>query len=98
MTRMKTPPHPGRSIRDACLEPFGLTVTEGAKVLGVTRATLSNLINGRAGISPEMAIRLAKAFGGSPETWLKLQMQYDLARALKNERALKVQRVTRTAA
>lgn len=95
MTRMKNPPHPGRSIRDACLEPLGLTVTAGAKVLGVTRATLSNLINGRAGISPEMAIRLAKAFGGSPETWLKLQMQYDLAQALKNERALKVQRVTR---
>ena len=67
-------------------------------MLGVTRATLSNLINGRAGISPEMAIRLGKAFGGSPETWLKLQMQYDLAQALKNEAALKVQRVTRPAA
>jgi addiction module HigA family antidote len=98
VTRMKNPPHPGRSIRDACLEPLGLTVTEGAKILGVTRATLSNLINGRAGISPEMAIRLAKAFGGCPETWLKLQLQYDLAQALKNEAALKVQRVTRTAA
>ena len=85
MDRMKNPPHPGRSIRDACLEPLGLTVTEGAKVLGVTRATLSNLINGRAGISPEMAIRLANACGGNPETWLKLQMQYELARALKNE-------------
>lgn len=98
MTRMKTPPHPGRSIRDACLEPLGLTVTGGARVLGVTRATLSNLINGRAGISPEMAIRLAKAFGGSPETWLKLQMQHDLAQALKNEAALNVRRVTRPAA
>jgi addiction module HigA family antidote len=98
MTRMNDPPHPGRSIRDACLEPLGLTVTEGAKVLDVTRATLSNLINGRAGISPEMAIRLAKAFGGSPETWLKLQMQYDLAQALKNEAALKVRRVVRPAA
>ena len=81
MTRMKNSPHPGRSIRDACLEPLGLTVTEGAKALGVTRATLSNLVDGRAGISPEMAIRPAKAFGGSPETWLKLQMQYDLAQA-----------------
>jgi antitoxin HigA-1 len=98
VTRMKNPPHPGRSIRDACLNPLGRTVTEGAKALGVTCATLSNLINGRAGISPEMAIRLAKAFGGSPETWLKLQMQYDLARALKDEQALKVQRVTRPAA
>jgi antitoxin HigA-1 len=98
MTRMKNPPHPGRSIRDACLEPMDLTVTEGAKVLGVTRATLSNLINGRAGISPEMAIRLAKAFGGIPETWLKLQMQYDLAQALKSEAGLKVRRVTRPAA
>ena len=98
MIRMKNPPHPGRSVRDACLEPLGLTVTAGARVLGVTRATLSNLINGRAGISPEMAIRLAKAFGGSPETWLKLQMQYDLAQALKREFALKVQRVTRPAA
>lgn len=98
MTRMKTPPHPGRSIRDACLEPLGLTVTEGARVLGVTRATLSNLINGRAGISPEMAVRLATAFGGSPETWLKLQMQYDLAKVLRNKAALGVQRVTRPAA
>ena len=98
MTRMKEPPHPGRSIGDACLEPLRLTITEGARALGVTRATLSNVINGRAGISPEMAIRLAKAFGRSPETWLKLQMQYDLAQALKNEAALKVRRVTRPAA
>ena len=98
MIRMKEPPHPGRSIRDACLEPLGLTVTEGASALGVTRATLSNVINGRAGISPEMAIRLAKAFGGSPETWLRLQTQYDLAQALKNEANLKVRRVTRPAA
>jgi len=95
MMRMKDPPHPGRSIRDACLEPLGLTVTDGAKALGVTRATLSNLINGRAGVSPEMAIRLAKAFGGSPETWLKLQLQYDLAQALRNEAALEVRPVRR---
>ena len=100
MIRMKNPPHPGRSVRDACLEPLGLTVTAGARVLGVTRATLSNLINGRAGISPEMAIRLAKAFGGSPETWLKLQMQYDLRPGVeaRENSALKVQRVTRPAA
>jgi addiction module HigA family antidote len=73
-------------------------VTEGAEVLGVTRATLSNLINRRARVSPELAIRLAKAFGGSPETWLKLQMQYDLALALKDAADLDVQRVTRPAA
>jgi addiction module HigA family antidote len=90
---MKDPPHPGRSIRDACLEPLGLTVTDGARALGVSRATLSNLINGRAGVSLEMAIRLAKAFGGSPETWLKLQMQYGLAQALRNEAALEVKPV-----
>lgn len=98
MSRLKNPPHPGRSIRDACLEPLGLSVTEGARVLGVTRATLSNLINGRSGVSPAMAIRLAKAFGGSPETWLKLQMQHDLARALRNQDALDVRPVGRPAA
>ena len=95
---MNNPPHPGRSIRDACLEPLGLTVTEGAKILGVTRATLSNLINGRAGISPEMAIRLAKAFGAGRRPGSSCSLQYDLTQALKNEAALKVQRVTRPAA
>jgi addiction module HigA family antidote len=73
-------------------------VTEGARVLGVTRATLSNLINAHAGISPEIAIGLAKTFGGDPETWLKLQMQYDLAQALTNEAALEVRRMTGVAA
>ena len=68
---MKNPPHPGRSIRNACLEPLGLSVTEGAEVLGVTRQTLNNVVNGKSGISPEMAIRLSKAFGSTPETWLK---------------------------
>jgi addiction module HigA family antidote len=95
---MHDPPHPGPSIKDTCLDPLGLTVTEGARVLGVTRATLSNLINGRAGVSPEMAIRLAKAFGGSPETWLKLQMEYDLAQALRHEAALKVRPIGSSAA
>ena len=66
---MKNQPHPGRSIRTACLEPLGLSVTDGAKVLGVTRQTLNNVINGKSGISPEMAIRLTKAFGRTPETW-----------------------------
>jgi len=67
---MKDPPHPGLTVRHVCLEPLGLTVTEGAKVLGVTRQALNNLVNGKSGISPEMAIRLSKAFGSSPETWL----------------------------
>ena len=76
---MKTPPHPGRSIKNACMEPLNLTVTATAKALGITRAALSNIINGHTGISPEMAVRLSKAFGGVPETWLKMQMAYDLA-------------------
>lgn len=89
---MKNPPHPGGSIRRACLEPLGLSVTEGAKVLGVTRQTLNNVINGKSGISPEMAIRLSKAFGSTPETWLRMQLAYDLATARKDERKIKVLR------
>jgi addiction module HigA family antidote len=76
---MKNPPHPGEIIRDLCIEPLGLTVTQAAEGLGVTRKTLSLLLNGHAGISPEMAVRLSKAFGRSPESWLQLQIQYDLA-------------------
>src|SRR5579864_9094251 len=87
---MKNPPHPGRSIRTACLEPLGLSVTEGAKVLGVTRQTLTKVINGRSGISPEMAIRLSKAFGSTAETWLRMQLAYDLAQARKDESKIKV--------
>ena len=75
---MKTPPHPGRSIRNACLEPLGLSVTDGAKLLGITRQALNNVINGKSGISPEMAIRLTKAFGSTPETWLQMQLAYDI--------------------
>src|SRR5277367_6302890 len=90
---MKNPPHPGRSIRNACLEPLGLSVTDGAKVLGVTRQALNNVINGKSGISPEMAIRLTKAFGSTPETWLRMQLAYDLAAARGNERKIKVRRV-----
>jgi addiction module HigA family antidote len=89
---MKNPPHPGRSIRNACLEPLGLSVTEGAKILGVTRQALNNVINGKAGISPEMAIRLTKAFGSTADTWLRMQAAYDLAQAMKNEHKIKVQR------
>jgi addiction module HigA family antidote len=94
---MKNPPHPGQSVRLDCLEPLGLSVTEGAKVLGVTRQALNNLVNGKSGISPEMAIRLDKAFGGSAEVWLGIQMDYDLAQAMKNERAIKVKRISRAA-
>ncbi len=75
---MFNPPHPGETVRELCLEPLGLTVTDAAKGLGVSRKTLSSLLNGRFGISPEMAIRLSKAFGGSPESWLIQQTQYDL--------------------
>ncbi|MEE8544324.1 MAG: HigA family addiction module antitoxin [Alphaproteobacteria bacterium] len=78
---MKTPPHPGRLIAKACLEPLGLGVSAGARVLGVARPTLIRLINGRAGLSPELAIRLEKAFGGSAEAWLRMQAAYDLAPA-----------------
>lgn len=90
---MKNPPHPGETVRYDCLEPLGLSVTEGAKALGVTRQALNNLVNGKSGISPEMAIRLEKAFGGSARVWLAVQMDYDLAQAMKNERTIKVKRV-----
>ena len=76
---MKNPPHPGRVVRQDCVEPLDLTITGAAKVLGVTRQALNNIVNGKAGISPEMAVRLSKAFGGSPEMWLRLQANYDLA-------------------
>ena len=89
---MKNPPHPGRRIRDACLEPLGLSVTDGAGVLGVTRQTLNNVIHGKSGISPQMAIRLSKAFGSTPETWLRMQLAYDLAQARKEESKIKVRR------
>ena len=80
---MESPPHPGEIIRNDCLAPLGLTITRAAKGLGVSRKHLSELVNGRAGISPNMAIRLSKAFGGSPESWLRQQMQYDLRQAEK---------------
>ena len=89
---MKNPPHPGRSIRTACLEPLGLSVTAGAKVLGVTRQTLTKVVNGKSGISPEMAIRLSKAFGSTPETWLRMQLAYDLAKARKHAIKISVRR------
>ena len=75
---MHDPPHPGGIVRRQCLEPLGLAVTRAAEGLGVTRQALSELLNGRTGISVEMAVRLSKAFGSTPETWLGLQMAYDL--------------------
>ena len=89
---MKNPVHPGRIVRHDCLEPLGLSVTAGAKVLGVSRQTLNNVVNGKTGISPEMAIRLTKAFGSTEETWLRMQLAYDLATARKNESKIKVKR------
>ena len=86
---MKNPPHPGRSIRDACLEPLGLTVTDGAKILDVARTALSRVLNGQTGISPEMAIRLEKAGWSSADHWLRLQMAYDLAQARQQESHIK---------
>jgi len=91
---MKNPPHPGLSIRHDCLEPLGLSVTEAAKRLGVSRKQLSDLLNGHAGISPEMAIRLDKAFGGGAETWYRLQAAYDLAQAMKGADRIKVARLS----
>lgn len=76
--KMHNPPHPGKALRELCIEPLGMSITEVAKALGVTRKTLSAIVNGRAGISPEMAIRLSKAFGTSAESWLNQQVQYDL--------------------
>lgn len=87
---MKNPPYPGEIIRDLYLKPLGLSVTEAAAGLGVTRKTLSLLVNGHAGISPEMAVRLSNAFGRTPEAWLQLQLQYDLAQIRQCTDALNV--------
>ena len=87
---MHNPPYPGGIVRRQCLDTLNLSVTEAAKGLGVTRQALSDLINGKAGISIDMAIRLSKAFGSNPETWLGLQMAYDLWQARARTRSLKV--------
>jgi len=89
---MKKPPHPGHAIKDACLDPLKLSVTDGARVLGVARHTLSRVINGQAGISPEMAIRLEKAGWSNADHWLRLQIAFDLAQARRHESAIKVKR------
>jgi antitoxin HigA-1 len=91
--KMYNPPHPGEIIKKLCLEPLGISVTEAAKALGVSRKTLSGIINGRTGISPEMAIRLSIAFDTSAESWLNQQLQYDLWRAEKRRGELRVSRL-----
>ena len=91
---MMNPPHPGLSVRHDCLEPLGLSVTEAAYKLGVSRKQLSDIVNCRAGISPEMAIRLDKAFGGGAETWYRLQSAYELAQAMKKANRIKVERLS----
>lgn len=90
---MYNPPHPGEIIKELCLEPLGISVTETAKALGVSRKTLSAIVNGRAGISPEMAVRLSIAFGTSAESWLNQQVQYDLWNAEQHRKELKVERL-----
>ena len=94
--QMKNPAHPGEIIRD-CIEDLGLTVTDAAEVLGVTRANFSKILNGRGGVSPEMAIRLAKAFGSTAAFWLKLQLNYDLAQAEQNSEKIKIERYQKQA-
>ncbi len=92
--KMHNPPHPGEVLREFCLEPLGLSVTRTAEALGVSRKTLSAILNGRAGISPEMAIRLSKAFGTSAESWLNQQVQYDLWVTEKSLGRIKVKRLS----
>ena len=91
--QMHNPPHPGEIIRELCLEPLGLSVTAAAEGLGVSRKTLSSILNGHAGISPEMAIRLSKAFGTTPESWLNQQQQFDLWQAMHSGNVIKVKRL-----
>lgn len=91
--RMHNPPHPGEVLREFCLEPLGVSVTDAAKALGVSRKTLSSVLNGRAGISPEMAVRLSIAFDTSAESWLNQQIQYDLWQAEKRRKSLRVTRI-----
>jgi addiction module HigA family antidote len=92
--RMYNPPHPGDIIREFCIEALDLTVTDAAKSLGVARKTFSSLLNGRSGISPEMALRLSKVFGRSPEGWLKLQLQYDLWKAQQSTDLKSLKRIS----
>ena len=91
--QMHNPPHPGKVLRQLCLEPLGLTVTQMAEALGVSRKTLSAILNERAGISPEMAVRLSIAFGTTSESWLNQQVQYDLWQAEQHRKELRVKKL-----
>lgn len=91
---MHNPPHPGEIIKELCLEPLGVSVTGAAEALGVSRKTLSSIINGKAGISPEMAVRLSMAFDTSSESWLNQQTQYDLWQAEQHRNELRVKRLS----
>jgi addiction module HigA family antidote len=91
--KMHNPPHPGEILRGLCLEPLGLSVTEAAQALGVSRKTLSSILNGRSGISPEMAVRLSIAFNTTAESWLRQQLQYDLAHAEAKRRTFQVKKL-----
>lgn len=91
---MHNPPHPGETLKELCLEPLGVSVTEAAKALGVSRKTLSSIVNGKAGISPEMAVRLSIAFSTSSESWLNQQTQYDLWQAEQHRKNLRVKRLS----
>ena len=95
--QMKNPSHPGLSIRHDCLAPLGLSVTEASKKLGVSRKQLSNVVNGHSRISPQMAIRRDKAFGGGENTWYRLQAAYDLAQTMKQADQIKVKRISTVA-
>jgi len=92
---MKNPPHPGLVVLEECIEPLGLTITDAAAALGVTRNTLSELVNGKRGISPEMAVRLSKVFGGSDQGWLVQQAQYDLAKVHRERIKVKLLELVR---
>ena len=89
---MKNPPHPGKFVLEECIKPLGLTITDAAAGLGVTRQTLSRLVNGQTGISQEMAIRLSKAFGGDPRKWLRQQFNYDLAQIQREAERIDVKK------
>ena len=92
--KMHNPPHPGEVLRELCLEPLGLTVTQAARALGVSRKTLSSILNGRAGITPQMAVRLSLAWGTTAESWMNQQVQYDLWHAERNRKKLRVTRLS----
>jgi addiction module HigA family antidote len=95
--KMHNPPHPGKVLRELCIEPMGLSVTAAADSLGVARKTLSSILNGHSGISPEMAVRLSLAFDTSAESWLNQQVQYDLWIAEKKRKTLKVKKLKKAA-